>query len=603
MVSCVGWRGPEPVRETVSRLERGDSLSVDPIEFEVMRYALMAIADEMCVALAKSAYSTNIKTRLDLSCALLDRDGHVVGQSTAQPCHISAMNMIVPTAIQRYGPDNLRPGDQLVVNDPYQGGVHLNDVVVLAPIFYAGEIQGYAANLAHHVDVGGSAPGSLGAFEEIYQEGLIFPIVKIAEEGRLHHDIFKLIMANIRSKKETAGDFRAQVAANNLGARRLCEFFERYGAEKVRAFTRALLDYTEERCRAEFLKLPDGVYEAEGLLDDDGITDEPIRLHARITIDGGQVTFDMSGSDRQRPSPMNSTFTQTHASCVYVLRCLIDDDIPTNDGFYRLVEVIAPEGTVSNARAPVGVAGGWEVSLRLCDVLFKALSAGMPERVPAGCKAMVCHVVFGGVDPRNGEYYAFLETVAGGHGGRFGKDGIDATQTHHQNTQNAPVEEVEICYPVLTLRYGLIPDSEGPGQYRGGLGVHRNYSFRDHDAVFTILADRRKFPPWGLLGGGDGRPARYTAMSVDGSVRDLPSKTTFKVRAGEVVTYETCGGGGYGDPLSRDPKLVLQDVVEEKVSPERARDAYGVVIDATALRIDAEATRRLRRERRPVATA
>jgi N-methylhydantoinase B len=575
----------------------------DPVRFEVVRHAMTAVADEMCLVLAKSAYSTNVKTRLDLSCAVLDRDGHVIGQSTAQPCHISAMNIIVANAIRQYGAENLAPGDQLVVNDPYQGGVHLNDVVVLAPIFHREEIQGYVANLAHHVDVGGSAPGSLAAYEEVYQEGLIFPIVKIAENGQLHRETFKLIMANIRSKKETAGDFRAQIAANNIGARRMVELYERYGLEEMHRFAVELLDYTERRCRDEFSRLPEGTYEAEGFLDDDGITDRPIRLHARITIRDGRVRFDLSGSDQQRRAPMNSTFTQTHAACAYVLRCLMDDDILTNDGFYRLLEIDAPPGSVVNAQSPVGVAGGWEVSLRLCDVLFRALGQGMPERVPAGCKAMVCHVVFGGIDPRDGQYYAFLETVAGGHGGRLGLDGIDAVQTHHQNTQNAPVEEVETCYPVLTLRYGLLPDSEGAGKFRGGLGVHRDYTFRDHEAVFTVLADRRVFAPHGLLGGSDGRVARYAMRGRDGAVRDLKSKTTFKVGSGDVVIYETCGGGGYGDPLERDPQAVLRDVTEEKVSVRRAADVYGVMFDPSGTAVDSVATERRRQEIRAEAQA
>jgi len=572
--------------------------TIDPIQFEVMRYALIAVADEMCVALAKAAYSTNIKTRLDLSCAILDEQGRVVGQSTAQPCHISAMNIIVPSAIRNYPPERLSPGDQLVVNDPYQGGVHLNDVVVIAPIFLDGVIRGYAANLAHHVDVGGSAPGSLGAFEEVYQEGLIFPIVKIAEAGQMHPDVFKLIMANIRSKKETAGDFRAQVAANKVGVQRVVDLYERYGAARVEAFVEELLDYTETRSRHELAKLPNGVFEAEGYLDDDGLTDTPIRLHVSITIVDGHVTFDFSGSDAQRRSPMNSTLTQTNASCAYVLRCLMDGDVPTNDGFYRLIDIRAPEGSVLNARSPVGVAGGWEVSLRLCDVLFKAFSQALPEQVPAGCKAMVCHVVFGGIDPRNGNYYAFLETVAGGHGGRSGLDGLDAVQTHHQNTQNAPVEEVEICYPVLTHEYGLIADSEGAGEFRGGLGVHRDYSFRDHEVVFTVLADRRKFPPHGLFGGLDGRVARYTVTAPDGTVRELPSKTTFRVHEGEVVTYETCGGGGYGDPLDRRPLSVLRDVIEGRVSRERASKVYGVVFAGDGEAVDEPRTAARRAELR-----
>lgn len=571
---------------------------VDPIRFEVMRYALIAAADEMCVALARAAYSTNIKTRLDLSCAILDAKGRVVGQSTAQPCHISAMNIIVPTAIRTYPTDRLAPGDQLVVNDPYQGGVHLNDVVVIAPIFIGGEIKGYAANLAHHVDVGGSAPGSLAALEEVYQEGLIFPIVKIAERGEMHLDVFKLIMANIRSKKETAGDFRAQVAANNIGTRRIIEFYERYGESKVDSFFDDLLAYTEERSRQELAKLPNGVFEAEGFLDDDGRSERPIRLHATISVTDGQVVFDFSGSDPQRKSPMNSTLTQTNAACAYVLRCLIDGDVPTNDGFYRLLDIHAPEGCVLNAASPVGVAGGWEVSLRLCDVLFKAFSQALPDQVPAGCKAMVCHVVFGGTDPRNGNYYAFLETVAGGHGGRLGLDGLDAVQTHHQNTQNAPVEEVEVCYPVLTHEYSLINDSEGAGKYRGGLGVHRDYSFRNHDVEFTILADRRKFPPHGLFGGLDGLPARYTLTRLDGSTKDLPSKTHFTVREGEIVTYETCGGGGYGNPLERLPSAVLQDVIEQRVSTERAAGVYGVVLTDDGEAVDEASTAQRRSQLR-----
>jgi N-methylhydantoinase B len=574
-------------------MTRPTAPDVDAIEFEVIRHALVAIADEMCVVLARSAYSTNIKTRLDLSCAVLDRDGHVIGQSTAQPNHLSAINTIVPPAIASYGVENLHPGDQIVVNDPYQGAGHLNDCVLFAPVFVDDAIVAYVANLAHHVDIGGASAGSLGAFREIYQEGIVFPVVKLVEGGRLVPDLFKLILANIRAKRETAGDFRAQVAANNIGSRRVLDLFARYGAATVDTFVAELLRYTEERSREELGRLPDGIYEAEGFMDDDGLTDEPIRLRARVTIEDGRVAFDLSGSDRQRPSPMNSTFAQSHAACVYVLRCLMDPDIPTNEGFYRLVDVYAEPGSVLNVQSPAGVAGGWEVSLRLCDVLFRALAEAVPERVPAGCKAMVCHACFGGVDPRTGEYYVFLETIAGGHGGRLGKDGSDAIQTHHQNTQNAPVEELEVGYPVLTTRYGLIPDSDGAGQFRGGLGVLREYAFLGHDAEFTILADRRKFAPLGLFGGHDAPPARYTLVSPEGVERDLPSKTTFTVAPGWTVRYETCGGGGYGRPERRDPDAVAADVRAGRISRARAREVYAVALGAGGSP-DAEGTRRLR---------
>ena len=567
---------------------------MDAITFEVMRRALEAASDEMCVALARASYSTNIKTRLDLSCALLDRDGRVIGQSAAQPCHIAAMNLIVPAAIKSYGAGNLEPGDQLVTNDPYQGGVHLNDIVVLAPIFHRGVIIGYAANLAHHVDVGGAYAGSLAASREIYQEGLIFPVVKIASRGDLATDVFKMFVANVRAKKETAGDFRAQIAANVLGSRRLIEICERFALDTPDAFVAELFAYTEARTRKALAALPEGIYTAEDALDDDGHTDAPVRLVVKIAIAGGRVTFDFSGSDPQRQSPMNATATQTFAACAFVLRCLIDRDVPVNDGFFRLVDVIAPEGTVTNARRPAGVAGGWEVSLRLCDLLFQAFAKCLPESVPAGCKAMVCHVVFGGIDPRNDSEYVFIETLGGGHGGRFTSDGPDAVQTHHQNTQNTPVEEMEVFYPVRTLRYGLVNDSDGPGKYRGGLGVHREYTFPDHEVTFTVLADRRRFPPRGLFGGRDGRTARYTLVAPDGSEKVLGSKATFRVPRGGVVRYETCGGGGYGDPFERDAALVAEDVREGKVSGARAASEYGVALKPGTCDVDRVATDRLR---------
>jgi N-methylhydantoinase B len=568
--------------------------SADLIRLEVVRGALEAAADEMCVALARSAYSTNIKTRLDLSCALLDRDGRVIGQSAAQPCHIAAMNRIVAHSIRAYGPENLEPGDQLTTNDPYQGGVHLNDIVVLAPVFYRGEIVGYVANLAHHVDVGGSYAGSLAASREIYQEGIILPIVKVAARGDLNTDVFKMFCANIRAKKETAGDFRAQVAANALGAKRLVEIVERFGLDGFKSFLEDLFRYTEKRTAQALAALPEGVYEAEDQLDDDGITDQPVRFKIRITIKNGRVHFDFAGTDPQRPSSMHATMTQTFAACAYVLRCLIDNDIPVNDGFFRLIEVSAPPGSAANASLPAGVAGGWEVSLRICDLLFQAFAKAVPKMVPAGCKAMVCHVVFGGRDPRNDEDYVFVETLGGGHGGRTGSDGPDVVQTHHQNTQNTPIEEMEVFYPVRTLAYRLIRDSEGAGQWRGGLGVQREYTFPGHEVTFTVLADRRKFPPRGLFGGGDGRTARYTYIEPDGTSRSLTSKTTFRVPPGGVVRYETCGGGGYGKAGARAPEAVAQDVREAKISVERAAKAYGVAVDPQTFAVDPGATSRLR---------
>ena len=567
----------------------------DPILFEVIRNALVEATEEMSVSIQRSAFSTNVKTRLDYSCAFVDSQGRMVAQSFCQPAHLVTIGRLVPRAIREYGAGNLEPGDMLVVNDPHRQGSHLNDIFLIAPFFHRGELVGYVSNCCHHVDVGGGAPASIGAFREIYQEGIILPVVKLVSRGEVHPGLWKMILANVRAAKEVGGDLRAQIAANNMGMRRLTALLDRYGKETLDFYIERLLEYTARRIEGELEKLPQGTYEAEGWLDDDGITDRPVHLKAKVTLDGPRIAFDFTGADPQRSAPMNSNLTQTFTACVYVLKCLVDPDIPVNEGFYQPIEVTAPKGSALNARHPGAIVGGWEVSMRLCEVLFKALSKAVPDRVPAGTKGMICHVGFGGEDPRTGDYYTFLETLAGGYGGRNRSDGPDAVQTHIQNTQNAPIEETELNYPVRITRYNLIPDSEGAGRFRGGLGLCREYVFPEHEPVFTTLADRAKFPPWGLFQGGDGQPARYLSIS-NGNPRKLPSKGTAQVELNEHVRVETCGGGGYGPPWERDPELVLRDVREEKISPARARDAYGVVVDTERWTVDLAETQRLRQD-------
>ena len=290
-----------------------------------------------------------------------------------------------------------------------------------------------------------------------------------------------------------------------------------------------------------------------------------MRLCVRVVIDDDGVLFDLTGSDAQRRAPVNATYAQTYSACAYALKCLMDSDVPTNAGFYRLVRVVAPAGTVVNSAPPAPVVGGWETNLRLTDTIFKALAPALPDRVPAGTKAMICHAGFGGIDPRTGEYYCFLETLAGGYGGRATSDGPDAVQTHGQNTENAPVEETEAGYPVRIVRYELVEDSAGAGKYRGGLGLRRDYLFPDHEATFTILADRDRAGPHGLFGGEPGRPAEYILNPGTPDERRLSSKTTVELQPGDVVSYRTCGGGGYGPPAERDPELVGRDAREGKV--------------------------------------
>jgi N-methylhydantoinase B len=566
---------------------------LDPILFEVVRHALVEATDEMAITMRRSAYSTNIKTRADFSCAFFDHQLRPVAQAFTQPVHLGSMVESVPRAVTAYGAQNLGPGDALLTNFPYPSGAHLNDIILISPVFHRDQLFGYVASLAHHVDVGGGAPASIGAFREVFQEGVIIPPVRLVRAGQMVPDVFRLVLAQIRSTHETAGDFRAQVAANNTGARRLGSLLDRHGVETVFAYIDELISYTERRARASIAKLPRGVFSAEGSVDTDGYTDRPVRLAAKIIINDDGVLFDLTGSDPQRRAPVNSTYAQTFSACAYALKCLIDPDVPVNSGFYRCVRLIAPEGTVVNAKSPAPVVGGWETQTRLTDVIFKALAPALPDRVPAGTKAMMCHAGFGGIDPRTGKYYCFLETLAGGYGGRSVSDGPDAVQTHGQNTENAPVEETEVNYPVRITRYELVDDSGGAGKYCGGLGMRRDYLFPDHEVTFTVLADRDRQGPWGLFGGQPGQPAVYL-LNPDGESRRLSSKTTLELQPGEVVSYRTCGGGGYGPPHERDSRHVLNDVRAGKVSLARARDVFKVAIDPANLTIDEAETTRLR---------
>ena len=563
----------------------------DPISFEVIRNALVAATDEMVLSLKRSAYSTNIKTRSDFSCAFFDARLRPIAQGFAQPVHLGSMVEQVPKTVLAYGARNLGPGDMLLTNDPYPSGVHLNDVSLIAPVHADGELIGYVANIAHHVDVGGGAPASIGAFREVFQEGVIIPPVKLVAGGQIVPDIFKLVLAQIRSKHETSGDMRAQIAANTTGARRVQALVARHGRETMVTAMQELLDYTERRTRAELALLPHGSYEAEGLVDNDGYTEEPVRLKARVTLAPDGAHFDTSGSDPQRRAPVNSTYAMTFSACAYMLKCLIDPDLPVNDGFYRLITLDAPQGSVTNASWPGAVVGGWETHDRLVEVLFRALLPTLPDRIPAGTKGMMCQAGFGSLDVEAGSYTCFYETFAGGYGARSHSDGPDAVQAHGQNTENAPIEETELNYPVRIGCLALVPDSEGAGRHRGGLGLRKDYVF-DRATTYTILADRDRFGPWGALGGHDARVAEYVHVR-DGVETRLGSKVTVELEAGDVISVRTCGGGGYGPPEEREPELVRQDVREGRISAERAREIYRVAVDGDD--IDEAATAELRR--------
>jgi N-methylhydantoinase B len=471
--------------------------------------------------------------------------------------------------------------------------VHLNDIALISPVYHRGALFGYVANIAHHVDVGGGAPGSIGAFREVYQEGVIISPVKIVKDGEILPDIMRLVLSQIRSKHETAGDFRAQIAALKTGIRRLGELLDRYGHETVSFYANELIEYTERRTRHGISTLPRGEFIAEGQVDNDGFTLDPVRLVAKVTIGADEILFDFEGSDPQRHAPVNSTMAMTLSACAYVLKCLIDPDIPANEGFYRVLRINAPLGSVLNCKHPSAIVGGFETHIRLVETIFKALVPALPEKIPAASKGMLCHAGFGGPDPETGEYFCFLETLAGGYGGRHGSDGPDAVQVHGQNTQNAPIEETELNYPVRIVRYQLVEDSDGAGKWRGGLGVRRDYEFPERPVSFTILADRDRQGPHGLFGGLAAPCAEYV-LNPDGEDRRLGSKVTVELVPGDVLSYRTAGGGGYGPPSERDPQLVLADVRGGKVDVQRARDVYRVALDTTNWTVDQPATDALR---------
>jgi N-methylhydantoinase B len=423
--------------------------------------------------------------------------------------------------------------------------------------------------MAHHVDVGGSSAASLGVNRELYQEGLILPPTRISRGGEVDENVLGLILENVRAKRETNGDLRAQLSANFVGVARIAEIARRHKPEQLAHFFDELIAHTERWTAADLAKLPSGTWEAEAFRDDDGFTDTPVRVKLRITIGGGRMDMDVSGSSAQLASPINCTRTMAACALAFVARCLVSPGISVNSGFLSRLSVSGPDGLVCTAMRPAAVVGGWEMGQKLAEAIWLALHPAMPDRVPASGKALIVNLGFGGQDPKRGEFYCYMETVAGGGGARPGKDGATAVQTNLHNTENAPIEEVEMNYPIRIARYELIPGSGGAGQFRGGLAVRRDFEFPYADCIFTVLSDGRKFAPWGLAGGHDGACARFV-LDAEGEARDLPSKITLTVPQGGRVSVRTPGGGGLGDPRLRRRDAVIEDLRQGYISPATA---------------------------------
>ena len=545
-------------------------MRADPIELEVFKHLFHAVAEEMGAALRRTAFSPNIKERRDYSCALFDAAGNVL---------LGSMPMSVLAAIAELP---LAPGDVAMLNDPFRGGTHLPDITVVAPVFVgraqlrvgpaqrtAGRAQRnaapefFVAARAHHADVGGTYAGSMGPCREIYQEGLRIPPVKIVRAGTLDRDILALLLNNVRTPEEREGDLSAQLAACHTGSTRLLELCARYGLPRVQRAAHALLDYSEKMMRAFLATVPAGSYAAEDVLDDDGVSDEPVRIAVRITFPRATkiasrkprpVVIDFTGSSPQVEGSINAVEAITYSACFYVFRCLLREDVPATAGLMRPIHLIAPEGTVVNARPPAAVAGGnVETSQRIVDVLLRALAQALPQHIPAASSGTMNNLTIGGMDDRSGKAipFAYYETVAGGSGASAAHDGVSGVHTHMTNSLNTPAEALEYSYPLRVMKYALRAGSGGAGKHRGGDGIVREIEVLT-DATVTLLADRRKFRAYGLAGGEDGAPGRTEIIRADGSTELMPSKGSTRLRRGERVRVETPGGGGWG-PVEEDP--------------------------------------------------
>lgn len=548
----------------------------DPIELEIFKNLYHSIAEEMGAALRRTAFSPNIKERRDYSCAVFDGGGSVVAMGDHMPVHLGSMPMSVRSAMEA---GRMDPGDVVMLNDPFRGGTHLPDITLIAPVYVRSggrsrhmEPDFYVASRAHHADVGGAYPGSMGLCREIYQEGVRIPPVKLMRAGTMNRDVLAMLLNNVRTPEEREGDLGAQIAACHTGADRLREICVRYGVVQARRAAAELLDYSEELMRAFLTNVPDGQYRAEEFLDSDGISERSVRVAATITVHqrrtqrrqavatvnedtraagqrahpGPMVTVDFTGSDPQVEGSINAVAAITYSACFYVFRCLLAEDGPAAAGLMRPIEVIAPEGTVVNARPPAAVAGGnVETSQRIVDVLLRALAQAIPDRIPAAASGTMNNLTIGGIDPRTGNPFTYYETIAGGMGARPGKPGVSGVHTHMTNSLNTPAESLEYAYPLRVRSYSLRPESGGLGKYRGGDGIVREIEVLTECDV-TLLADRRSRGPWGLEGGTDGAAGGASILRRDGSVDLMPGKFSTRLREGERIRIQSPGGGGWG---------------------------------------------------------
>lgn len=530
--------------------------AADPVELAVFQSAMHSIAEEMGAALRRTALSPNIKERRDYSCAIFDGKGRVIAMGDHMPVHLGSMPMSVQAAVAAIA---FAPGDIAILNDPFAGGTHLPDITMVLSVFLPGlaghdQPAFYVSNRAHHADVGGAFAGSMGPANEIFQEGIRIPPVRIVRAGKVDREMLDLILLNVRTPKEREGDLESQIGACRVGEQRILQLAEKYGERSLHELIEELLDYSERLVRAELRKMPAGNFSAEDWMDDDGVTDLPRRIAVRLQFDpeAASIHVDFTGSSPQVAGSINAVRAITLSACFYMLRCLLADDAPATAGILRPLALETPAGSIVDALPPAPVAGGnVETSQRIVDVLLRALAKAVPERVPAASAGTMSNLTIGGVDPRTSEPFTYYETAAGGMGARPGLNGISGVQTHMTNSLNTPIEALEYAYPFRVRRYAYREGSGGAGQFQGGDGLIREVELLA-DAQVTLLADRRKFRPYGLQGGEEGAAGRASIAKADGADEtELPGKCSLQLSKGAILRIETPGGGGWGKRTRR----------------------------------------------------
>lgn len=564
-----------------------------PIQMELMKNAIGSVVDEMVLTVCRVAYSAIMKDTMDLSSAFCDRRGRMIAQGLSLPLHLGSVPDAMAAVIGKYG-DTLSPGDVVIFNDPYLGGLHLPDILVFKPIFVGDALLGYAVVVAHHNDVGGRVPGSSAADStEIFQEGLRIPLVKLYDRGVLNETLIDLIRINVRTPNIVVGDLQAQVAACRTCEAGMLKLVERFGREELERWFDQLLDYSEREARRAISAIPDGTYGFVDFLDDDGIAiGEPLKICVTVTVADDALHVDFAGTAAQARGAINSTLSFTKSAVYFVVRALMDTDVPNNAGFFRPITVTAPAGTIANLTSPAACAARGATGLRIIDATIGALSRALPHRVRAAGEGGSTSYSFGGYD-QAGRFFLFREAILGAWGGAYQRDGVDAVANPAINVRNTPVEIVETQAPLVVEGYGLVPDSGGPGKWRGGMSVERRIRFLGDHAVLQLRSDRRACRPFGLTGGHPGASSD-NRLGSGASWRQLPTKFTQPIKHGDVFVHRTAGAGGYGDPFDRDPALVLDDVIDGKVSPEGAARDYGVAVSMSPWRIDQHRTRELR---------